>query len=86
MDAPGTIEEAKAIDAILKHTATGPDGSMDPAVFLMLLSGMMTETLIEYEEPDAVMEQSFHRISQLLHVTPVPDTVSYTHLTLPTKA
>ena len=85
MDAPGTIEEAKAIDAILKHTATGPGGSLDPAVFLMLLSGIMTETLIEYEEPDAVMEQSFHRISQLLHVTPVPDNLAKIPLPSPVE-
>ena len=76
MDTPELIEEAKAIDAILKHTAKNEAGDFDPEVFLLVLSGMMTETLIEYEEPDAVMEQSFHRISQLLHVTPVPDNLA----------
>ena len=33
---------------------------------LSIYAGMLTETLLEYEEPDTVMEQVFHRISDLL--------------------
>ena len=76
MDSQKPFEEAKVIDEILKRTATNEDGTLDKLRFILILAGMMTETLIEYEEPDAVMEQSFHRISQLLHATPVPDTLA----------
>lgn len=77
------FEEAKVIDEILKRTASNDDGAIDPLRFILILSGMLTETLIEYEEPDAVMEQSFHRISQLLHVTPMPDNLSTERLPSP---
>lgn len=83
LDSKGTFEEAKVIDEILKRTAMRDDETLDIRVFLLLLSGMMTETLIEYEEPDAVMEQSFHRISQLLNVTPVPDNLAKEELSSP---
>jgi|AntRauTorckE6833_2_1112554.scaffolds.fasta_scaffold19154_2 hypothetical protein len=77
------FEEAKAIDEILKRTAVDKNGAIDHIRFILILAGMMTETLIEYEEPDAVMEQSFHRISQLLHVTPMPDNLSKESLPSP---
>ncbi len=76
LDSKQTFEEAKVIDEILKRTAMNEDGKIDKMRFLLLLAGMMTETLIEYEEPDAVMEQSFHRISQLIHATPIPDNLA----------
>lgn len=85
MDSKQTYEEAKILDEILKRTSQREDESIDSRVFLLLLSGMMTETLIEYEEPDAVMEQSFHRISQLLHVTPVPDNLAKEKLSSPSE-
>ena len=33
-------------------------------------AGMITETLMEYEEPDVVMEQAFHRVSDLMKTEP----------------
>lgn len=35
-----------------------------------IYSGIMAETLLDYEEPDIVMEQVFHRISELLESEP----------------
>jgi len=63
-------EEAKAIrtrlDALIK------DAEMDARVIrlLCIYAGMITETLIEFEEPDVVMEQAFHRIADLLQADP----------------
>lgn len=76
LDSQKPFEEAKIIDEILKRTASDQDGVLDKHRFILLLAGMMTETLMEYEEPDAVMEQSFHRISQLVHATPAPDSLA----------
>ena len=76
MDSEQTFAEAKVIDEILRLTATDEAGDIDKRRFILMLSGMLTETLMEYEEPDAVMEQSFHRISQLLQSTPMPDTLA----------
>jgi hypothetical protein len=36
---------------------------------LCIYAGMITETLLEYEEPDVIMEQAFHRISDLVQAT-----------------
>lgn len=38
-----------------------------------IYAGLLTETLLEYEEPDVVMEQAFHRIADLLHTDPVEE-------------
>ena len=38
--------------------------------FIYVLSGLLIETLLEYEEPDIVMDQTFHRISDLMRVEP----------------
>ncbi|HYD19426.1 MAG TPA: hypothetical protein VEF76_13200 [Patescibacteria group bacterium] len=63
-------EEAKAItirlDALLKDT----DAEARMVRTICIYAGMITETLVEYEEPDIVMEQAFHRISDLLHADP----------------
>ncbi len=63
-------EEAKAlrlrIEALVKDS--GPDARM--AKTLSIYAGMITETLLEYEEPDVVMEQTFHRIADLLQAEP----------------
>lgn len=63
-------EEAKAlrlrIDTLVKETA--PDARM--IKILSIYAGMITETLLEYEEPDVVMEQTFHRIADLLQAEP----------------
>ena len=37
---------------------------------LCIYAGMITETLLEYEEPDVIMEQVFYRISDLLRTDP----------------
>src|SRR5262245_23028117 len=37
---------------------------------LCIYAVMITETLLEYEEPDVVMEQTFHRIADLLQTEP----------------
>ena len=43
----------------------------EKAIYTILIySGMLAETLFEYEEPDSVMEQSFYRIAELLEVEP----------------
>lgn len=52
------------------------DGSFDGVKFVSILSGVMAETLLEYEEPDVVMEQTFHRMAELMKVQPlggIPD-------------
>src|SRR3954466_2715525 len=40
---------------------------------LCMYAGMITETLMEYEEPDVIMEQAFHRISDLLQAAPAEE-------------
>ncbi|MBU6475353.1 MAG: hypothetical protein KGL10_03680 [Alphaproteobacteria bacterium] len=37
---------------------------------LCIYAGLLTETLLEYEEPDVIMEQAFHRIADLLRTDP----------------
>ncbi len=63
-------EEAKAIrtrlDALIKDT----DIEQRVIRMLCVYAGMITETLIEFEEPDVVMEQAFHRIADLLRTDP----------------
>lgn len=63
-------EEAKTIKARLDTLIK--DQALEPRVIRMLCvyAGMITETLIEYEEPDIVMEQAFHRIADLLDADP----------------
>lgn len=63
-------QEAKAIrekiNALVKDQK-----SRDRVVRMVCIyAGMLTETLIEYEEPDLVMEQAFHRIAELLQCDP----------------
>ncbi len=41
---------------------------------LCVYAGLITETLMEYDEPDVVMEQAFHRVADLLHCEPVAST------------
>lgn len=64
-------EEAKAItsrlDVMLKDT---PDGDAKLIRTICIYAGFITETLMEYEEPDVVMEQAFHRIAELLDADP----------------
>lgn len=63
-------EEAKGIrtrlDTLIKDT--DPKARMVRTV--CIYAGLITETLLEYEEPDVVMEQAFHRIADLLRTDP----------------
>lgn len=63
-------EEAKAIQQRL--SALIKDGDLKTRVVrtVCIYAGMITETLLEYEEPDVVMEQAFHRIADLLQSDP----------------
>src|SRR5690606_15254335 len=40
---------------------------------LCIYAGLLTETLLEYEEPDAVMEQALYRIADLIASEPSED-------------
>jgi hypothetical protein len=70
-------EEAKNVrtrlDTLIKDKE--PQARMMRSV--CIYAGMITETLLEFEEPDVIMEQAFHRISELLQAEPadgaVPD-------------
>lgn len=70
-------EEAKnartRIETLIKDT----DPKARMVRTLCIYAGMITETLLEFEEPDVIMEQAFHRISDLLRTEPadggVPD-------------
>lgn len=66
-------EEAKnirlRIEALIKDT----DAQKRMVRTLCIYAGMVTETLLEYEEPDVVMEQAFHRISDLVRAEPADD-------------
>lgn len=63
-------EEAKnireRIEALIKDT----DEKARMVRSICLYAGMITETLLEYEEPDVVMEQAFHRIAELVQAEP----------------
>jgi len=68
-----TMEEAKALDQKIKaHVADLPEDQKTMTV-LMIYAGILTETLFEYEEPDTVMEQSFHRIAELMGLNPADE-------------
>ncbi len=59
----------KQIDALVKDKT--PHDRVVRTV--CIYAGMITETLLEYEEPDVVMEQAFHRVAELLATDPVED-------------
>jgi hypothetical protein len=63
-------EEAKAIQSRLTTLIREEETRARVVRTLCVYAGMITETLLEYEEPDVVMEQVFHRISDLLRVEP----------------
>ena len=67
-------EEAKAIstrlETLIKDTV--PEARMVRTI--CVYAGMITETLLEYEEPDEVMEQAFHRVADLLRTAPADGT------------
>lgn len=63
-------EEAKAIQSKLETLIKEEDIKLRIARTICVYAGMITETLLEYEEPDVVMEQAFHRIADLLRAEP----------------
>lgn len=66
----GRMIEARAIHARVKELTTSADRGFDTMRMIMIFAGILTETLLEYEEPETVMEQSFFRIADLLKVEP----------------
>ena len=63
-------EEAKAIRTRLDTLIKDADPQKRMMRSACIYAGMITETLMEYEEPDVVMEQAFHRIADLLRTNP----------------
>ena len=63
-------EEAKAIRARLDTLIKDTDVKTRIVRTTCVYAGLLTETLLEYEEPDVVMEQAFHRIADLLRCDP----------------
>lgn len=59
-------EEAKAIRARLDSLIRDQDLKTRITRTVCIYAGLITETLIEFDEPDVVMEQAFHRIADLL--------------------
>lgn len=63
-------EEAKNVRARIETLIKDTDAKARMVRTLCIYAGMITETLLEYEEPDVIMEQAFHRISDLTHAEP----------------
>lgn len=63
-------EEAKNIRLRIETLIKDTDAQARMVRTLCIYAGMITETLLEYEEPDVVMEQAFHRISDLVRAEP----------------
>ena len=63
-------EEAKNIRTRIETLIKDTDTKIRMVRTLCIYAGMITETLLEYEEPDVVMEQAFHRISDLVQAEP----------------
>jgi len=63
-------EEAKSLRARIETLIKDTDPKARVIRHIAVYAGMITETLLEYEEPDVVMEQAFYRISDLLKVEP----------------
>jgi len=63
-------EEAKVLHARIRDLVRDLPARDAAIKTLMVYAGLITETLLEYEEPDTVMEQTFHRICDLLHIEP----------------
>ena len=63
-------EEAKNIRLRIETLIKDTDIKARIVRTLCVYAGMITETLLEYEEPDVIMEQAFHRISDLVQAEP----------------
>ncbi len=66
-------EEAKNIRLRIETLIKDTDSKARMVRGLCIYAGMITETLLEYEEPDVVMEQAFHRISDLVQAEPAEE-------------
>ncbi len=63
-------EEAKLIKTKIEGFIKEPEMQDAIGRTLSVYAGILTETLLEYEEPDVVMEQAFHRIADLVKTEP----------------
>ena len=66
-------QEAKNIKERISKLVEQQDEKVQMVRTLAIYSGIMAETLLDYEEPDLVMEQAFHRISDILDTEPYGD-------------
>lgn len=66
-------EEAKNIRTRIDTLIKDKDPKVRMIRSLCIYAGMITETLLEFEEPDVIMEQAFHRIADLVHAEPADD-------------
>lgn len=69
-------EEAKNVRTRIDTLLKDKDEKARMVRSLCIYAGMITETLLEYEEPDVIMEQAFHRISDLLHAEPADNIIA----------
>lgn len=63
-------EEAKSLRLRIETLIKDQDAKARMVRIICLYAGMITETLLEYEEPDVVMEQAFHRIADMVQAEP----------------
>lgn len=63
-------KEAKNIKELVSGLVKDEEDKVKMLRSLTIYAGIMTETLLEYDEPDAVMEQAFHRVADLLGSEP----------------
>lgn len=63
-------EEAKSVRLRIEGLMSGLNDKERIRKTTCIYAGLLTETLLEYEEPDTVMEQTFLRICELLKADP----------------
>lgn len=63
-------EEAKALRDRIEALVKDNDQRSRVVRTTCIYAGLITETLLDYEEPDVVMEQAFYRIADLLRTDP----------------
>ena len=75
LSSPEHQEKLKIEAKILREKLETVLRVTDPRARMMRMlgvyAGMIVETLVEYDEPDVVMEQAFHRIADLLRCDPI---------------